>query len=67
MAEFCIDCWNKLCETNDPAKKFIFSRELELCEECGEMKRTIAAIRKRYLFKEWIDELIEGLKRLRCR
>lgn len=62
MAEFCVDCWNKLCKTTDPAKKFILSWELELCEECGEMKQVIVTVRRRYLLKEWIDELKEGLR-----
>lgn len=67
MAEFCIDCWNKLYETNEPAKKFILSKRLDLCEECGEMKQIIIAVRKRYLLKEWIGELRKGLRRFWCR
>lgn len=62
MAEFCIDCWNKLSQTADLESKYVLSRDLELCEECGEMKRVIVAMRKRYLFKEWGDELKETLR-----
>ncbi|MBR6633445.1 MAG: hypothetical protein IKL05_03980 [Clostridia bacterium] len=41
MADFCVDCWNKLNDTNCPPSKFILSRNLELCEGCGEYKRVI--------------------------
>ena len=57
MAEFCVDCWNKIMDTNDPKKKFILSRELDLCEECGNYRQVIVAFRKRYLLAEWINEI----------
>jgi len=57
MAEFCLDCWNKLMETNDPPEKYIISRDLDLCEGCGEMKPVIIAIRKRYIIKEWLADM----------
>ena len=46
MAEFCLDCWNKLNGTEDTEKEYVLSGELDLCEECGEWKRVI--VRKRY-------------------
>ena len=55
MAEFCLDCWNKINETDDPADQYIISNELDLCEGCGEVKHVI--VRKRYwyeiLFGRW--------------
>ena len=57
MAEFCVDCWNKIMDTSDPKKKFILSRELDLCEECGNYRQVIVAIKKRYLLAEWINEI----------
>ena len=56
MSELCLECLNKLMGTNDPAKKYIISRELDLCEECGEWKPVVITIKKRYLIKEWVDE-----------
>lgn len=41
MADFCIDCWNKLNNTYYPPSKFILSKDLDLCEGCGEYKRVI--------------------------
>ena len=52
MAEFCLDCWNKINGTNDSAKKYIISKDLDLCEGCGEWKRVIVAEKKyHYLYK----------------
>ena len=46
MAEFCLDCWNKLNDTNYPKSAVVLSPELELCEGCGEMKHTIEDFRR---------------------
>ena len=40
MAEFCRDCWNKY-HKNDPARNYVLSPDLDLCEGCGEMKRIV--------------------------
>ena len=48
MAEFCLDCWNKLNERNDNEKKYILSDDLDLCEGCGGWKPVIIMTRKRY-------------------
>ena len=58
MAEFCLDCWNKLMETQDPPKKFHLSEELDFCEECGQWKPVIICVRKRYLIKEHLENFI---------
>lgn len=50
MAEFCLKCWNKLNERNDSAKKYIMSKDFDLCEGCGECKRVIIAERKVYYY-----------------
>ena len=62
MAEFCLDCWNKIMGTDDPPKKYILSRDLDLCEECGEWKPVIIRGKRRYLAAEWFRECREGLK-----
>lgn len=48
MAEFCVECWNKLNDEKKPRAAYVLSLELELCEECGEWKRTIIAERTSY-------------------
>ena len=40
MAEFCVDCWNKLIGENLSANKYILSKEAEFCEECGQCKKS---------------------------
>ena len=58
MSEFCLDCWNKIMDTKDTKRKFIMSRDLDLCEECGQWKHVIVAIKPRYLIKEWFDDWV---------
>lgn len=48
MADFCLDCWNKLNKTNGSKRKYILSEELEICEGCGEWKRVIIAKNNSY-------------------
>jgi len=48
MAEFCLECWSKINESKDIPKKYIFSKDLELCEGCGEWKTVIVVERKFY-------------------
>lgn len=53
MAEFCLDCWNRIIGANDPPEKYIISSEVYLCEECGELKPVIIRIKWRYSTAEW--------------
>ena len=48
MAEFCLECWNKINNTNYPAKKFILTDEYDLCEGCGELKKVVIMERRHY-------------------
>ena len=51
MAEFCLECWNKINNSNDKERKYIMSEELGLCEGCGEWKRVIIAKKRRFHFR----------------
>ncbi len=48
MADFCLDCWNKLNETHHKKSKYILSKERYFCEECNEYKNVIIVERKYY-------------------
>lgn len=48
MAEFCLNCWNRINETNDNEKEYIISKDLALCEGCGELKPVIIMKRKEF-------------------
>lgn len=41
MAEFCLECWNRINHTNDTEADWLLSKELDLCEGCGEWKHVI--------------------------
>ncbi|MBR5540175.1 MAG: hypothetical protein IKU56_02220 [Clostridia bacterium] len=48
MAEFCVDCWNSLAGTNLSAEKYVLSKELDVCEECGKYKPIVIMEKKYY-------------------
>ena len=45
MAEFCLDCWNKMNHTLLTQEDVILSEDLDLCEECAEIKAVIIRYR----------------------
>ena len=53
MAEFCLDCWNKLNNTNDSEKIYKLSKDKELCEGCGEVKNIIIMTQKAYYLRKY--------------
>lgn len=57
MAEFCLKCWNALNETNEPADRFIISKELDFCEGCGTWTHVIIRQRLSYTFQNYLTEL----------
>lgn len=53
MADFCLDCLNKLDNTNHSAKRFILSDYADLCEGCGCYKRIVIMERKYYYLRKF--------------
>ena len=53
MAEFCLECWNKINGTKDDERKYVLSKDLDLCEECGELKPVIIMERKAYYMHKY--------------
>ena len=50
MSEICLECWNKINGTEEPESKYVLSDNLELCEECMELKHIIVAEQKPFDF-----------------
>ena len=65
MAEFCLECWNKINYTNDPPGKYHLSGVRDYCEECGQRKHVIISVKRRYVLPENCKELIENLHHLK--
>ena len=63
MAEFCLDCWNKINETKDSKWRYALSWNRELCEECGEYKRVIVTERFWSRAQKTVAETIERFQR----
>lgn len=53
MADFCLDCWNEINETNFKKSKYVLSKNLHFCEECNEYKHVIIAERKYYYMRKF--------------
>ena len=47
MAEICLECWGKLSDEREPKWKYVLSKELDLCEECGEWRLVI--VKERFI------------------
>lgn len=62
MSELCLDCLNKIMGSNYPPRKFLISKELDLCEECGELKPVVIRIKWRYAIAELFRERMEDFK-----
>lgn len=62
MAEFCLDCWNKINETKDAKWRYVISWNKDLCEECGQLKRVIVVERLWSRAQRSIEEIIENVK-----
>ncbi len=41
MAEFCLECWNRINKRNYTECDYLLSEDLDLCEGCGQYKQVI--------------------------
>ncbi len=65
MAEFCLKCWNKINDTNDDESMYVMSRDLDLCDCCGEFTHIIVRECAEYeLHSDLIEKIISFIKRL---
>lgn len=64
MSELCLDCLNKLLHTNDPRRKYIISRDLDLCEECMQWKPVVIRKRSIYVFADDLRDWIKYITHL---
>lgn len=60
MAEFCLDCWNKLNGTNYTEKEVV--TEVDLCEGCGQWKPVVVYVRPRGV-RGWLADRWERIYR----
>lgn len=45
MAEFCLDCWNRLHGEDKTERDVILSKDDDLCEGCGEFRPVVEGLR----------------------
>ncbi len=62
MAEFCLDCWNRINRKKENSIKYVLSKETELCEGCREYKRVIVRVRKPFILQLLLKEKFQKHK-----
>ncbi len=60
MAEFCLECWNKLNGFAYSPECVCVSEEPDFCEGCGEWKPVIVGFKRRNPAVEWFRERWKG-------
>lgn len=58
MAEFCLECFNKINHRNYTGKEVWL--EYDLCEECGEIKPCVMELTPKPIFWRLVD-LVMGI------
>ena len=51
MAEFCLECWNRINEISLTEKNVVLSHEYEICEGCGKYKPVVLKLSSNYYFR----------------
>ena len=62
MAEFCLECWNKINESNHSKWRYVLSWNKELCEECGQYKKVVIIERFWSRSQRTLSEVIGNVK-----
>ena len=47
MAEFCVECWNRLTGMGDEKRRYVITSYRDLCKGCGQYKQVI--VTERYI------------------
>ncbi len=63
MAEFCLECLNKINDAHDGRWRYIMSLDVDLCEECGEYKRVVITEHIISRAQKMLAEIIRNVKR----
>lgn len=65
MAEFCLDCFNKLGGTSYTRRDVVLDQDF--CEGCGEVKPCVVVLRRRLRIKLAIEDFLDTRRQLRER
>ena len=64
MAEICLECLEKINEKKFRKNEYILSKDLDLCECCGEWKSVVVTTRKNY-YMQRLNFITEFFKKRR--
>ncbi len=57
MAEYCLDCFNQYLSDEKLTEKDVVMDD-DLCEACGGWKPCVIKIKKKYIFKRMIQDIL---------
>lgn len=63
MAEYCLECWNRINATTDTEKRYMLSWDKELCECCAEYKQVIVRERLSWVVQKRVEAWVKSIKR----
>ncbi len=53
MAEFCLDCWNRINGFHKTERDYLLTDEYDLCEGCGQFRPVIRRERTLKFLYDW--------------
>ena len=65
MSEICFECFNKMCGGKEKYRRYVISRDLDLCEECGEYKKVVVCERRYSRYMRHMADIAAALKMLK--
>lgn len=67
MSEICPDCLGKILGEDISPYRYIISRELDLCEECGKLSHVVVCERKWSRSLSMLKDMAEAIKTYKSR
>ena len=60
MAEFCLSCFNKMCDENLTSDDVVLDDDL--CEGCGTWKPCVVVVKKKSPLEKELSKLIKSIR-----
>ena len=62
MAEICLECFSKYFLTGEYPSHYLVSKDMDLCEECGQLKPVVIRKKYKHLFADALRQRIDYWK-----
>ncbi len=63
MAELCLDCLSEFTGRKEKKRKYVLSKDLDLCDNCGEWKNVVVMTKRAYYERKYkyLFSLLKGI------